>query len=603
MSWRINMITILSMLWTLQGVWCDTPLTFTSSWPTGHKGKLCVPVNKELHDWRIHIVFSDPVSKLDVFEAEVVSSLNKDTEYIIKNEVWNGAEHPGDQICEEFIAHTDSTVASLSGRAFLEGTGGGVSGQTLPPGVSGTRPSLTLPPASGTDHTGGGTAKYDYEKVLGLSILFYDAQRSGKLPANNPISWRGDSSLTDRGEDGKDLTGGWYDAGDLMKDNFPMASATTILSWGFLKWSDAYKKAGQEDNMYDMIKTPLDYFLKCWNPTKKEYYVQIGEGSLDSSYWGRPEDMPPNQKAFKVTAAAPGSDAAGITAAALAAGSMLFLSKDPKYSTTLLDAAVSLYNFAKTYKGIYSKSIAPAAAGYPSSGYNDELCVAASLLYKATKKDSYLVDAKGFHVASTSWALSWDDAIVECQLMLYELTNDASYKTEVESFLTSWRPGGTVTYSPCGLAFRSKWGSLRYDANAVFVALAAAEDGIHPLENRQWALSQINYMLGDNKQDMSFVIGFGTKYPLQPHHRASSCPDPPATCDWNAFNAPGPNPHVLKGGLVGGPLGNDSYVDKRGDYVQNEVAVDYNAGFQSAIAGLIHLTLSGDLPPAPTAKC
>lgn len=57
-------------------------------------------------------------------------------------------------------------------------------------------------------------------------------------------------------------------------------------------------------------------------------------------------------------------------------------------------------------------------------------------------------------------------------------------------------------------------------ANAAFVALVAAGEGIRPLENRQWALSQINYILGDNKQHMSFVVGFGTTYPLQPHHRA-----------------------------------------------------------------------------------
>ncbi|XP_071111775.1 endoglucanase-like [Haliotis cracherodii] len=188
-------------------------------------------------------------------------------------------------------------------------------------------------------------------------------------------------------------------------------------------------------------------------------------------------------------------------------------------------------------------------------------------------------------------------------LMLYELTNDTSYRTEVETFLASWRPGGTVPYSPCGLAVRSQWGSLRYSANAAFVALVAAGEGIRPLENREWALSQINYILGDNKQHMSFVVGFGTTYPLQPHHRASSCPDPPATCDWTTFKDPGPNPHVLKGALVGGPDDNDSYTDKRSDYVGNEVAVDYNAGFQSAVAGLIHLTASGDLPPAPSAKC
>ena len=52
--------------------------------------------------------------------------------------------------------------------------------------------------------------KYDYGKALGLSILFYDAQRSGRLPANNPIPWRGDSAVNDN-DNGKDLSGGWYD--------------------------------------------------------------------------------------------------------------------------------------------------------------------------------------------------------------------------------------------------------------------------------------------------------------------------------------------------------------------------------------------------------
>lgn len=53
--------------------------------------------------------------------------------------------------------------------------------------------------------------KYDYPKVLELSILFYEAQRSGKLPSNNRIPFRGDSALGDKGFSGEDLTGGWYD--------------------------------------------------------------------------------------------------------------------------------------------------------------------------------------------------------------------------------------------------------------------------------------------------------------------------------------------------------------------------------------------------------
>ena len=50
----------------------------------------------------------------------------------------------------------------------------------------------------------------------------------------------------------------------------------------------------------------------------------------------------------------------------------------------------------------------------------------------------------------------------------------------------------------------------------------------------------------------------------------------------------GPNPHILTGALVGGPDQNDQYKDSRNDYVHNEVADDYNAAFQSALAALLH---------------
>ena len=42
----------------------------------------------------------------------------------------------------------------------------------------------------------------------------------------------------------------------------------------------------------------------------------------------------------------------------------------------------------------------------------------------------------------------------------------------------------------------------------------------------------------------------------------------------------------MYGALVGGPDQFDKYTDSRGDYIANEVATDYNAGFQSLVAGI-----------------
>ena len=65
----------------------------------------------------------------------------------------------------------------------------------------------------------------------------------------------------------------------------------------------------------------------------------------------------------------------------------------------------------------------------------------------------------------------------------------------------------------------------------------------------------------------------------------SSCPDLPASCNWDQYYAYGPSPQTLTGSLVGGPDQNDNFWNDRKDYIMNEVATDYNAGFQSAVAG------------------
>ena len=68
--------------------------------------------------------------------------------------------------------------------------------------------------------------------------------------------------------------------------------------------------------------------------------------------------------------------------------------------------------------------------------------------------------------------------------------------------------------------------------------------------------------------------------PRNVHHRT-------AHGSWSDnINDPVTSRHILYGALVGGPGTNDSYTDSRGDFVKNEVATDYNAGFTGALARL-----------------
>jgi len=436
----------------------------------------------------------------------------------------------------------------------------------------------------------GSTGNYDYGKVLHASLLFYEAQRSGKLPADNRIKWRGDSMLDDKGDGGEDLTGGYFDAGDLVKFGFPMAYSVTVLAWGVIDYEDAYTKASELDNARKAIKWGTDYFIKA-HVKDNELYGQVGKGADDHAVWGRPEDWPKANKrpAYKITQSAPGSDLAGETAAALAAASIVFKKSDATYSTTLLNHAKKLLTFADTYRGLYHESITDASEFYKSwSGYHDELAWAAAWLYRATNDSTYRTKAETLYGEITDTSLptqfGWDDKRVGVNALLAKLIGTQKYKDVVEKYATYVR--STAPKSPKGMVYLDQWGPLRHSSDAALMALQAADLGISAADNRAFAKKQIDYALGDGGH--SFVVGVGSNPPQRPHHRAASCPDRPATCDWAAFNSADPSPQTLFGALVGGPDDHDVYEDKRDDYVHNEVATDYNAGFQSAVAGLLH---------------
>ncbi|XP_068216077.1 endoglucanase E-4-like [Palaemon carinicauda] len=432
-----------------------------------------------------------------------------------------------------------------------------------------------------------GMGPYDYSQALCMSYLFYEAQRSGPLPSNQRVTWRKDSALGDGSDVGLNLQGGYYDAGDFVKFGFPMAFTATFLSWGLIDFAEGQKAAGQLEYGRAAVKWATDYFLKA-HSGHFELYGQVGDGYADHAYWGRPEEMTMARPAFKITTGAPGSDLAGEAAAALAAASIVFKSADPTYSSKCLTAAKELYDFADQHRQTYDTSIPQAADFYKSwSGYGDELCWAALWLARATGDNSYLSKARKhwdeFNLQESGLAFSWDDKKPGVYALYTMLDSDTLFRNTFSKYLSNLR--NNAQYTPGGLVYIDQWGSNRHAANVAFLGLMGAKLGIDADANRQFGEKQINYLLGSNGR--SFVVGFGNNPPQKPHHRSSSCPDMPQTCDYSALDNPGPNPQVLYGALVGGPDQNDQYVDDRHDYVKNEVACDYNAGFTAALGAMV----------------
>merc|ERR1711970_289984 len=148
---------------------------------------------------------------------------------------------------------------------------------------------------------------YDYNEVIELSLKFYEAQRSGELPADNRISWRGDSALNDGQSEGHDLSGGYYDAGDFVKFGFPMASSMTMLAWGIVEYKEAYEAAGQLEYAHAALKWGTDYFIKA-HVSDDTFYGQCGNGDTDHGWWGRPEEMNMQRPCWAISPSCKGTE-------------------------------------------------------------------------------------------------------------------------------------------------------------------------------------------------------------------------------------------------------------------------------------------------------
>ncbi|KAI3682108.1 hypothetical protein L2E82_50140 [Cichorium intybus] len=375
-------------------------------------------------------------------------------------------------------------------------------------------------------------ANFDYKDALKKSIIFLEAQRSGKLPKIHRPLWRGDSGLDDGKAAGVDLAGGYYDAGDNVKYGFPMAFTVTTLAWAAYFYQPELGAAGE---MRDPVK--------------------------DHECWISPEKMKTPRTVLEINAKVPGTEIAAETAAALAASSMVFRSVDKPYSEKLLTAAKQ-----------------------------DELLWGATWLYIATRMPAYLKliqDEKNTPIVNE---FSWDLKFAGVQILLTQLFWQGEkglqkFKQQADGFVCNVipeSPSHKVFITPGGMIHLRDGANSQYVTSTAFLFsvysdllakhkmdVGCGAKRITSVQVMDFAKKQMDYLLGNNPAKRSMMVGFGKDPPLHAHHRGASVPmntKGEVNCGMsfvNWYNTPKPNPNELTGAILGGPDRADKFVDSR----------------------------------------
>ncbi|CAA6656382.1 unnamed protein product [Spirodela intermedia] len=458
--------------------------------------------------------------------------------------------------------------------------------------------AMALRPSSG-----GGS--HDYGEALSKSILFFEGQRSGQLPADQRLKWRGDSGLSDGAEAGF---------------GFPMAFTATMLAWSVVEFGGIMPP---EDLRHSLtaLRWATDYLLKtiahptgCTSRIDSELgsiLLQVGDPLKDHNCWERPEDMDTPRTVYSVTPDRPGSEVAGETAAALAAASMAFREADATYAERLLRGATTAFEFADSYKGAYSDDTGLKAGVCPFycdfDGYQDELLWSAAWLRRASANVSFLSyiqnNGKTLGADDNINEFGWDNkhaginVLISKEFLEGEVLWLQSYKQSADSFMcTLFTPGGLI-YKPGG-------SNMQHVTSIAFLLLVYATTSPSPPAPSTAAASPSipppSAASPSNRCSSSDFFQRSWRWLLLPPSPQLPAEDPPPGSSLPAkadrpeqigckegspyFNSQGPNPNILVGAVVGGPGEDDAYGDDRPDFRKSEPTTYINAPLVGVLA-------------------
>ncbi len=413
---------------------------------------------------------------------------------------------------------------------------------------------------------------------------------------------------------------GWYDAGDYNKYvvNSGITMGTLLsLYEDFPAYFDTLKtnipeSGDKAPDLLNEIVWNLRWMLTMQDPYDGGVYNKVTNANFDGMV------MP--SEAVTPRYVVPKGTAATLDFAAVMAQAGRVFSKFkivfPGLADSCLKSAVKAWEWAvKNPKVAYdqdlmNKEFKPVinTGGYGDSDFTDEFIWAAAELYVSTNKINYYTAYPMF--PDTLMPLpSWDNVrlLGYYTLIRYEkkLTGTAKRDFSVlkkRIIQTANKMTEGVANDAYMTVMGKSAGDFIWGSNSVATNQGILLIQAYKLSNDSkyldFALSNLDYILGRNATGYSFVTGYGHKTPMHPHHRQSEADG--ITDPVPGLIVGGPNPGQQDGcKTYPSKIPDESYTDSVCSYASNEIAINWNAP-AAYLAGAVEALYSQ--PPATKRK-
>lgn len=317
-----------------------------------------------------------------------------------------------------------------------------------------------------------------------------------------------------------DVSGGWHDAGDYGRYVVPGAKAVADLLYAYAANPELYSDnvgIPESNNgipdILDEVRYELEWMLKMQDESGGVYHKVTCENF--------PGYVMPEKEKGQLIVTPVSTTATADFCASMAMAYEFYYDIDIEFAETCLSAAKKAWAFLEENPNMIFENPEDITTGaYNDNIDTDERYWAATQMYRATGEESYIDGA------TTKTGLDWSAvgdygniAIltmdnIDKESEIYRMAK-SSIIARADSFVNS------TNSSPYGVAIsKFNWGSNMTVANAgVLLGVAYQITGDETYITS--AKSNLNYLLGNNPNGVSYVTGYGTVSPQNPHHRPS----------------------------------------------------------------------------------